>query len=108
MLVLVIAEAVVIVGLFVGMVKVVKQFETLKEDKANKKEYKLIINTDGEKDKRNWAARSADLITDVVMKKIDIDGEPFWKITYIEDGLECEVIDPEPMRYSLRLGKKEE
>jgi hypothetical protein len=86
------------------LIKSVQNNEELKKKIEDKKKCMLIISG-GSKD-TTWAPREADLITDVELKKVQIEDQEFWKLSYIEDGMECEVIDPEPMRYSLRLGKK--
>ena len=86
------------------LINVIQKKHELERKLKDKKRYVLMING-GAKDA--WAVRKADLISDIKLEKIEIDGQEFWKLSYVEDGLSCEAIESEPIRYSLRLEKVE-
>jgi len=69
------------------------------------KKHILIITSDLDDDKI-WIKREARFINNIYLEKVNISGEDFWKLTYYSDGMENEVLEKNPITYSLRYNNK--
>ena len=70
----------------------------------DERKHRLVITGVGGK---TFAIRWGSYITIINYGKVEIGGKDFWSLTYINDSMECEVIDAEPFNYTLSYMEKE-